>query len=97
MIDLALAIVLAGFAVYRAARMVATEEGPGSVFLNFRNRHLGDSWIDRGLHCPLCVGFWFALGAAITVGLAMDRLVWVIPIWFAIAGVQTFLQGREKA
>lgn len=92
MTDLLIAILLSGFAVYRAAKMVATEEGPFSVFLNLRNRFLGDSWIDRGLHCPLCVGFWFALWAAVTIGLRLDMIAWVMPIWFAIAGVQAFLQ-----
>lgn len=98
MTDLLIAILIAGFAVYRVAKMVATEEGPFSVFLKLRNRFLGDSWIDRGMHCPLCVGFWLAaIPASIAVSVGFVAWQWFVGIWFAIAGLQAFLQGREKS
>jgi hypothetical protein len=96
MTDLLIAILLSGLAVYRAAKMIATEEGPFSLFLKLRNRFLGDSWIDRGLHCPLCVGFWLALIPSIILAWVLGLWLWVVGFWFAIAGVQAALQGREK-
>jgi hypothetical protein len=93
MTDLLIAILLSGLAVYRAAKMIATEEGPFSLFLKLRNRFLGDSWIDRGLHCPLCVGFWLALIPAIWINIYFVQYVIYIPVlWFAVAGVQAFVQ-----
>lgn len=90
--DLLIAMLLAGVAVYRVAKMVATEEGPFGLFLKLRNRFLGDSWLDRGLHCPLCMGFWLSGIPALLLSGATGFWLWLPGFWLAIAGVQTFLE-----
>src|SRR5262249_55240931 len=57
------ALVLASLATYRLARMVASEEGPGGVFVKLRGVLDADqqTWFGRGMNCQLCVGFWLAL------------------------------------
>ena len=92
MTDLLIAILLAGVAVYRVAKMLAIEEGPFSLFLKLRNRFLGDSWLDRGLHCPLCMGFWLSGIPALLISWHTGHLAWSVGIWLAIAGVQTFFE-----
>lgn len=55
-----LLILLGILATYRASRMVALEEGAFKVFALLRNLDPKQStWIGRGLHCPLCLSFWF--------------------------------------
>lgn len=85
--------VLSAFAVYRAARMAALEEGPGGAFHEWREQidpHQ-KTWVGRGIRCPLCVGFWLSLIPAI----AFFSLDWVVLMWLAIAGAQTYLQETE--
>lgn len=77
---------LAILAIYRVARMLAYEEGPWELFTRLRNRFVVDNWIGRGIRCPLCLGFWLALIAA--VGLeATPLLVW----WLGMAGAQAII------
>ena len=54
-------------AVYRAAHMVAVEEGPFGVFDELRKRidPAQKTWLGRGLNCILCASFWLALPAAL--------------------------------
>lgn len=78
--------VLSVFAVYRLARMLAFEEGPWELFTKLRNRFVVDNWLGRGLRCPLCLGFWLALVAALLLQ-ATPLLVW----WFGMAGAQAAL------
>lgn len=78
--------VLAIFAIYRAARMLALEEGPFEVFTRLRNRFVDDTWIGRGVRCPLCLGFWLSLIAALGLE-ATPLLVW----WLGMAGASAAL------
>jgi Protein of unknown function (DUF1360) len=78
--------ILAIFGVFRVARMVAYEEGPFEVFTRLRNRFVVDNWIGRGLRCPLCIGFWLALIAALWLQ-ASPLVAW----WLGIAGAQAAL------
>jgi hypothetical protein len=65
-------------ATYRVARMIAYEGGPADVLVSLR------TWADRyphlasGIHCPLCLSFWFALVMSIAPR-------WVAH-WLGIAG-----------
>ena len=81
--------VLATLAVYRAARLLAFEDGPFDVLAAVRARVGQRTWIGRGLHCPLCLGFWGAALAAWLIGPA-DWRAWLI-LWGGIAGAQTLL------
>ena len=92
-------LILAVFASYRLAAMVAREEGPYGVFLKLRT--FGGSYdydeqgnitslLGRGLACPLCVGVYWACLCACAVTwrtVAGDFLI----LWMGIAGAQALL------
>lgn len=85
-----LAIALAMLATYRAARMLAQEDGPFDLFSSLRDWAGQRNWIGRGLHCPLCIGFWIALPAALLC--EPPTLMWLVLAWMGIAGGQVVLQ-----
>jgi len=102
-----LRFVLAVFAVYRLAQLVAIDDGPFAIFSRLRGSVAQWSagvdtgslrWTARELiKCPYCLGVWFGAFA-------------VLPVWFptaigdlallalGIAGGQCFLQdfSRDK-
>lgn len=83
----ALALVLAVLASWRAAHMVALEDGPASVFSRLRYWYGQKDWIGRGLHCVLCLSFWAALPAAAYLVWRFALPVWDLPlVWGGIAG-----------
>ncbi len=86
-----LEVIFVVLAVYRVALMVTTEDGPFGLFVQTRleaTNYAPNTWVERGLHCPLCVGFWVsALGA---VFITSDFPSWILA-WLGIAGAQTFL------
>lgn len=93
-----LVFILASFATFRLAELVAVDDGPGDVLLWMRARlgayDLGEDGqpetsIGRMVICPYCLGIYFA-------GL-LTLTLWPISIltplyWLAIAGGQAFLQ-----
>ena len=87
-------LLLAVFATYRAARMVALEEGPGDVFGKFRNLYLKNDWIGRGIRCPLCLSFWFSL----VVALLLPRRGWkdFFLLWGGLAGAAAWLEKKSN-
>jgi hypothetical protein len=82
-------IVIAGFAVYEAARSLASQEGPFSLFLKIRDKAGQATWWGRGLHCAECLSFWGALIAAFLVG--PETWQQFLLVWGAIAGIATIL------
>ena len=88
-----ISFIVATFATYRLAHMLAFEEGPFEVCTRIRNLHTQDDWIGRGLRCPLCLGFWVALVLAWIVAPADAAWLW----WLGIAGAQTALTGAIDA
>jgi hypothetical protein len=92
MTNLLIAYLLSVLAVYRVARMVALEDGPGNVFQDVRGALLrAPAWVQKGMSCPLCLGFWLALVPALVVVWAFGLWLWVVGLWLAIAGGQAFL------
>ncbi len=84
-------LLLSVLAVYRISRMLALEEGPFSVFARARSAVGGDTqetWLGRGVNCPLCLGFWIA--GLLTLLLKEDAL-----FWLGIAGGAAFLQEKD--
>lgn len=83
----------ASFATYRLSRAVAMEEGPFRLFDLFREliaRLFGlDSWVTRGVNCPLCISVWVSLG--LTIGLRGDWFQWL-----ATAGLACYLLKQER-
>lgn len=88
MIDL----LLAAFAAYRCANMFALEDGPFDVFAAIRARIDPEqqTWIGRGLNCPLCIGVWVSLVCALVI--QPQSITQFFLMWFGIAGAQVFLQ-----
>jgi hypothetical protein len=92
MTNLLIAYLLSVFATYRTARMVALEDGPGNVFMDVRGALLGTpAWVQKGMGCPLCLGFWIAAIPALALAWAFGLWVWVLGLWLSIAGGQAFL------
>lgn len=85
----ALLFAAASLATYRAARMVAQEDGPFDVFAWLRDRAGQGNWVGRGLHCVLCVSFWLALPAALLLPWAGWREL--LLLWGGIAGAAVVL------
>jgi hypothetical protein len=81
-------LILAILATYRIARLAAIEEGPFAIGEWVRNRWTQDDWIGRGLRCPLCIGFWVALPAALAIAPGWTVLGWY---WLGIAGAQAII------
>ena len=84
-------IILAIFATYRIAHMLATEEGAFSLFANIRERFdpRQETWVGRGLNCALCIGFW----TAFVIALLIPFTTWqgFLLHWLGIAGAQAAL------
>lgn len=85
---------LAVLAVYRLARMIATEEGPLALFERTRARLGGNDqadWLGRGIACPLCVGFWVSLVVSLLL-LPFSSWNGLVLNWLGIAGGAAALQ-----
>ncbi len=84
-----LLFLIAAFATYRVARMVAEEDGPGFLFKKLRARLDDDrSSLSVGVRCYYCVSFWAALPIALAVVVVDLRWnVWLWPVfWLGTAG-----------
>lgn len=84
--------ILAVFAAYRIAAMVARERGPSDLFVTIRSWVHGRwgerSWQGEGINCPLCVSFW----AALPLALVITPDPWLWPLWWlGIAGAAAAL------
>lgn len=92
--------VLAPFACYRLARLLALEEGPWGVLERLRawagaydygEDGQPETNLGRGVRCPLCVGVYVA---ALLVGLLSVH--WAVSdvgiVWLGMAGAQAYLQ-----
>lgn len=91
--------ILAVFACFRLAELIAIDDGPDDRLLWLRAKlgafDLGDDGrpetsIGRGIICPYCIGVWLAFFAALIIAPFDWRL---ILYWLAIAGGQAFLQS----
>ena len=86
---------LAALAVYRMAQLIAIDDGPGDVFRRLRKWWI-TGWRGGVVHCPYCLGIWFAVPAAALVlwptGVG-DALLVVL----GLAGAQAWLQGPRDA
>lgn len=83
-----LLFIVASFAVYRAGRMIAEEDGPAFLFKRLRDAHTNDKHsLDVGIRCFYCTSTWFALLATILLILVADADPWLWPLWWlGIAG-----------
>lgn len=98
-------LVLGILACHRLAQLVALDDGPLFVFKRLRaaaGRRAaagGIFWssLAEGIHCPYCLGMWFAVPvAALVARITMGGDL--ILLWLGIAGGQSALEevGRRK-
>ena len=90
-----LRLILAVFAVYRLAQLVAIDDGPGDVFRRLRAWAI-TGWLAGLVHCVYCAGVWFAaiVGAWVLWPCGVSDTVLAI---FGIAGAAAWLQGPRDA
>lgn len=85
-----IAYLLAVLAAYRIAHMIALEDGPADVFALIRSKFpQEESWIGRGVNCPLCIGFWSSLAVAMLLPFATWQVFALN--WLGVAGAVTVL------
>jgi hypothetical protein len=76
---------IAALAVWRLARMLASETGPFALFRNWRlfiGRKFPPQgayvhWIDEGFSCPVCLSFYIGLACA----------AWLFPGYWPVTGL----------
>ena len=90
-----LEIALAVLATFRISRMLTMEEGMFSIFANLRERidPMQETWIGRGINCPLCVSFWIAGATALLLvhqDPTLGRSEFLI-YWLGIAGATALI------
>lgn len=93
-----ISLILAAFATYRLAVLLAEEEGPFALAARWRSRFLAENWIGRGVRCVACVSFWLALPlalAAIVLDRALDPWAWPLA-WLGVAGLARWLWRQER-
>lgn len=89
-------LVLAPFAVYRIALMLAQEEGPFALFEKFRNLYVKNDWLGRGLRCPACISFWAGLTMAILLYYLHSWYLFQVGVfWLGLSGVSVALYRRN--
>lgn len=98
----ALWFLIYSFAVYRLAELLSKDLVFDKLrrWIGRRAAAGGVTWkiLADWIHCPLCIGVWFALPAALLYCysiLHLTNLVFVIPAWLGIAGFQYFLSSRD--
>lgn len=87
------------FATYRVSRMTSLEDGPWEVFTRLRGlvyRKAGDTWIERGVNCPLCLSVWIGI---LLTGLSAIPLARYGIIALAVSGMASLVfivfEGRH--
>lgn len=97
-------LIVAGLAAYRIAQLFVYDEGPFSVFLNFRVTmgvydlaQNGQPKTLRGrlFACPYCVGLYAAIACTLLLLLRWP-VVDLVVIIFAVAGLQAAIENRTR-
>lgn len=95
-----LAFTISAFVVYRISRMMALEEGPFDIFVEWRQgmwKLFPVPWIQNGTGCPLCISFWVSIPVAIIL-LFILQLYWYefFFLWLGLSGAASFLYRMEQ-
>lgn len=87
-----LSFLLAVFATYRVAMMLALEEGPLGIFDTLRLRLDPEqkTWLGRGVNCPLCIGFWVSLAVSVVLS-PWSGWQSLLLDWLGVAGAMAAL------
>lgn len=93
-------LLLAVFAVFRLARLIASEEGPGGILEALRVKAGAADYgadgqptsnLARGITCPYCVGVYAAALVALAV-VKPTRAGDALLTWLGVAGAQSALE-----
>lgn len=99
-----LRLLLAVFAVFRLARLIASEEGPAGILEALRVKAgaadygadgLPTTNLARGITCPYCVGVYAAAFAALAV-VKPTRAGDALLTWLGVAGAQSALEDAAE-
>lgn len=102
-LEITFRFLLAVLACYRLTGMIVYDDGPAGIFARLREwagvYDLGENLqprtgMGRFFECPHCMGVWVAL--VVTVGVFWERPLYELPLfWLAIAGLQSYIEGRN--
>ena len=82
MIDL---LIIGALATYGLSYAITSLEGPFSLFARLRGATGQQrNWIERGLHCVICVSFWIGLPVALALHGVTE---WAVVNWLAYLGL----------
>ena len=82
MIDL---LIIGALATYGLSYAITSLEGPFSLFARLRGATGKQrNWIERGLHCVICVSFWIGLPVALVLHGVTG---WALVNWLAYLGL----------
>jgi hypothetical protein len=85
--------VVAAFATYRVAHLIAKEDGPGAVLYRLRKR-LGNGFWGSLMDCFKCTSIWVAAPLACFVSMA-NAVEWAVT-WLALSGGACFLDALTQ-
>jgi hypothetical protein len=94
-VSIEIRLILAALAVYRLSQLVTIDDGPGDAFRRLRARYV-TGFLGGLVHCPYCIGVWFAANAAIWV-LWPSGIGDLALTWLGLAGAQAWMQGNREA
>lgn len=83
--------IIAAFATYYPALVIAREDGPWGVFDKLRARW-NTGYLGKGIRCPVCVSAYVSIPWSILLVWRLGVDPWLFPvIWLSLAGGATFL------
>lgn len=99
-------LAVAILATYRLAQLFALDDGPFDVFASLRgalehgrdgNLRMGALWSTASalIHCPYCLGVWFAAVMALSLAWSAPAPEW-LAFWLATAGGQAALESLTE-
>jgi hypothetical protein len=95
MLDL---LIIGALATYGMSYAITSLEGPFGVFARIRGAtDQQRNWIERGLHCVICVSFWIGLPVALIIN---GFTAWALVNWLGYLGlscITTVVLNRLRA
>lgn len=83
--------IIAAFATYYPALVIATLDGPFGVFDRLRARW-DTGYLGKAIRCPVCLSAYVGGAWAILLVWRLEIDWWLFPaLWISLAGAATFL------
>ncbi len=82
-------LLIGALATYGISYAITSLEGPFSVFARLRGATTQQrNWIERGLHCVICVSFWLGAPVALTIH---GPTAWAVVNWLGYLGLSCII------